>query len=374
MSIFWSKQSRLSWVLFREIEHRNQGGLALYKFWIISYNRAMSIKAPNKAALGRGYAVALASAFVLSTTAIFIRHLTQTYGLPALVLAFLRDVLVTLTMLLALGLLRPALIKIERRRLPFLVAYGLVLALFNSLWTLSVSFNGAAVSTVLAYCSAGFTALLGWWLLKERLDWAKILTVIASLAGCVLVSGAFEASAWSANLMGIVTGIFSGLLYAIYSLMGRSASQRGLNPWTTLLYTFGFAAVFLFGFNTVGKGILPGAITQASDFIWLGSSWAGWGILFLLAAGPTLAGYGLYNVSLTYLPSSVANLIVSSEPAFTVVIAYFLLDERMSWAQIGGSLLILAGVIFLRVYEGWLAGRSSAEMIEPETAGLSVIE
>ncbi len=66
-----------------------------------------------------------------------------------------------------------------------------------------------------------------------------------------------------------------------------------------------------------------------------------------------------------------ANLIVSTEPAFTVVIAYFLLDERMNWAQIGGSLLILSGVVFLRVYEGWLAGKTAPE---PEAAGLSVIE
>ncbi len=130
-----------------------------------------------KKALGRGYAIALASAFVLSTTAIFIRYLTETYHLPALVLAFWRDVLVTLTMLLALALIRPALMRIKREHLLFLMAYGVVLALFNSLWTLSVSLNGAAVSTVLAYCSAGFTALLGWWLLKERLDWAKIVAV-----------------------------------------------------------------------------------------------------------------------------------------------------------------------------------------------------
>ncbi len=331
----------------------------------------MSTAAPIKKSLGRGYAIALVSAFVLSTTAIFIRYLTQHFHLPALILAFWRDAFVTLSMLVVLALFRRNLIRIDRSHLLFLLGYGLVLALFNSLWTLSVSLNGAAVSTVLAYCSSGFTALLGWWLLKERLDWAKVLAVLASLGGCILVSGAIEPAAWQANVIGIVTGIFSGLFYAIYSLMGRSASQRGLNPWTTLLYTFAFAAVILLGFNVFGANVLPGTITRAADFLWLGNSWAGWGILFLLAAGPTLAGYGLYNVSLTYLQSSVANLIVSSEPAFTVVIAYFLLGERMNWAQVGGSLLILGGVVFLRVYEGWVARRSYPEL---ETEGLSVIE
>jgi drug/metabolite transporter (DMT)-like permease len=77
--------------------------------------------------------------------------------------------------------------------------------------------------------------------------------------------------------------------------------------------------------------------------------------------GPTLAGYGMYNVSLTLLPSSVANLIVSLEPAITATTAYFLLGERLTWVQVGGSLLILGGVVFLRIYEGWLAGQGLSE-------------
>ncbi|MGD0752463.1 MAG: DMT family transporter [Anaerolineales bacterium] len=321
----------------------------------------MSNPGIHKTSLTRGYTVAFISAVILSTTAIFIRYLTQTFHLPALVLAFWREVIVALTMLLALGLLKPALLRVERSHLRFLVLYGLVLAFFNSSWTLSVSLNGAAVSTVLAYCSTGFTALLGWWLLKEGLGWAKLLAVALCLGGCVFISGALDPAAWAVNLLGIITGILSGLFYAIYSLMGRSASQRGLNPWTTLLYTFGFAAVFMLGFNLLGQGFLPGAITRPADFLWLGNSLAGWGILLLLAMGPTLAGMGLYNVSLSLLPSSVANLIVSLEPAFTAVIAYFLLGERLTWVQVGGSLMILSGVVFLRVYEGWLAGQARPE-------------
>jgi drug/metabolite transporter (DMT)-like permease len=322
----------------------------------------MSNTAINKTQLTRGYTVAFFSAVILSTTSIFIRYLTQTYQLPALVLAFWREVVVTLSMLVALGMLQPALLRVNRAHLRYLVLYGLALAIFNSLWTISVSLNGAAVSTVLAYCSGGFTALLGWWLLKERLDWAKLLAVVLCLGGCVLVSNALDPAAWRVNLLGIITGVLSGLFYAIYSLMGRSASQRGLNPWTTLVYTFGFAAIFLLAFNLLGRGFLPGAITRPADFLWMGNAWAGWGILFLLAVGPTLAGYGLYNVSLTFLPSSVANLIVSLEPAFTVIFAYFLLGERLTWIQVVGTLLILSGVIFLRVYEGWLAGR-----VQPQT-------
>jgi len=301
--------------------------------------------------LARGYPIAVASAIILSTTAIFIRYLTQTYNMPALVLAFWRDSFVALTMLIVLAILHPRLLRVERRDVGYLVAYGLILTMFNSFWTLSVSLNGAAVSTVLSYSSAAFTALLGRWLLKERLGWVKIVTIVACLGGCVLVSGALEPGAWQGNLTGIVTGTLSGLWYAGYSLMGRSASQRGLNPWTTLLYTFGFAACFLLLLNLFLGRILPGAAIHPADLLWLGKATWGWFILFLLAAGPTLAGFGLYNVSLGYLPSSVANLILTLEPAFTAVIAYVVLNERLNSIQIAGSLLIMGGVVFLRVYE-----------------------
>jgi len=245
--------------------------------------------------------------------------------------------------------------------LRYLIIYGLVLAFFNSLWTLSVALNGASISTVLAYCSAGFTALLGWWFLKERLDWAKIVAVVLSLGGCVLVSDALNLETWMSNFVGILTGLLSGLFYAIYSLMGRSASQRDLNPWTTLLYTFGFAAIFLLAFNLLPVNFLPGKAMQIADLLWLGNSLTGWGVLLLLAAGPTLAGFGTYNISLGYLPSSIANLIMSLEPAFTAVMAYMLFGEILSGIQIIGSLMILFAVIFLRIYEGKQLHLSSSE-------------
>jgi drug/metabolite transporter (DMT)-like permease len=252
---------------------------------------------------------------------------------------------------------RPDLLHIRREHLRYLAAYGLLLSLFNAAWTTAVDLTGAAVATVLVYCSAGFSVVLGWWFLDERLNRGKLLAVVCALGGCVLVSGALESG--SANLSGLLIGILAGLCYAVYTLMGRSASQRGLNPWTTLVYTFSFAAGFLLIYNLLPGDFIPGAAERPADLFWLGHAWRGWGVLILLAAVPTVAGFGLYNVSLTYLPSSVANLIVTTEPAFTAVIAYFFLGERLNAVQIAGSLLILGGVVFLRLYEGRLAGSTT---------------
>jgi drug/metabolite transporter (DMT)-like permease len=315
----------------------------------------------NRSNLVRGYPIALISSAILATTAIFIRYLTETYHLPALVLAFWRDSFVAISLLPVLYWLRPQLLRVKRQALPYLLAYGLLLACFNSAWILSVAVNGAAIATILVYCSTAFTVVLAWWLLREGLGWGKLLAVAFALGGCVLVADALNPGAWHSNPVGILTGLLSGLCYAIYSLMGRSAAQRGLNPWTTLGYTFGFAACFLLVFNLLPGGFLPGAAARPADLFWLRSSLAGWAILFAVAAGPTLLGFGLYNVSLSYLPSGVVNLVATSEPVFTAAIAYVLLGERLSGIQIAGSLLILAGVVFLRLYEG-----RQAERLEPE--------
>jgi len=322
---------------------------------------------PHESNLARGYVIALSSAAILSTTAIFIRHLTQAYHMPPLALAFWRDVFVTVTLVCVLGLFYPILLQVKRQHLFYLVFYGLTLAVFNASWTLSVSLVGAAIATVLVYCSAGFTALLGWWLLKERLDWVKLVAIGFSLGGCLLVSGALQAEAWRSSLPGVVMGVFSGLCYSIYTLMGRTAAKRGLNPWTTLFYTFGFAALFLLLCNVLPAGLLTGVETGPGNIFYLNNDLGGWSLLFLLAAGPTVTGYGLYMVSLGYLPSSVANLIVTVEPVFTAALAYGLLGEHLTGMQLGGGLMILVGVGALRMHEGRMERQAMTERLAEAT-------
>lgn len=304
---------------------------------------------PQLSTSAKGYPIALVSAAILSTSAIFVRHLTTAYGLPPVILSFWRAIFTTSVLAVILFAGGKGMLKVPRRQLAFLAVFGLLLALFNSFWTVSVSLNGAAAATVLAYCSGAFTVLLGWLLLKESLALSKVVVVILCLAGCVLVAGAYSPAAWELNTTGIICGIGSGLLYAIYTLMGRSAARRGINPWTTLCYVFGFGAPWLLGIDLAGAGSLPGTAPGFANLVWPGMTGFAWLLLFILAALPTLTGYGLYNVSLTLLPSSVVNLVVTTEPVFTAVWAYLLLGERFSLVQLSGGLLILAGVVILRV-------------------------
>jgi len=302
---------------------------------------------------GRGYTAALCAAAILATTGVLIRYLSLAYHIPALVLAFWRDVFVLVTVVPLLLTFRRPRPGMMAGQLPFLAGYGLVLALFNVVWTLSVVLNGAAIATVFAYCSGAFSVGLGRLLLKEPLTPAKLLATALSLGGCVLVAGAQDPAVWRLNLPGITAGGLTGLIYAGYSLLGRAAANRGLDPWTTLAWIFGFASIFLLLINLAPGGLVPGSAARPGDLLWLGRSLAGWGLLFLLAAGPTVAGFGLYLVSLVHLPSSIANLVVSLEPAFATLFAYVFLGERLGPAQAAGGLMILAAVIVLRLHELW---------------------
>jgi drug/metabolite transporter (DMT)-like permease len=300
---------------------------------------------------GRGYLVATASAAVLSTTGILIRHLTRAYGLAPLVLAVWRDLLVVLTLAPALALLGRRL-RVPRRHLAFLAGYGLVLALFNCLWTTSVARTGAALATVLVYSSTAFSVVLGRLVFGERLSAAKVVATALSLAGSALVAGLVGGSTRPAEVVGVVAGLVSGLCYALYGLFGRAASEKGLDPFTTLLYTFGFAALDLLLLNLLFGPHLPGGASSPSALLLGDVGLAGFLFLFALAAGPSLLGFGLYNVSLTLLPSSIANLIVTLEPVFTAVTAYLLLGERLTAKELLGGALILLGVAGLRIFEG----------------------
>lgn len=302
----------------------------------------------------QGYVIAIISAMLLAFTAIIIRALTEYYHLPTFVLAFWRAALVALVLLPLLLLFKPQWAYLRREQVPFYAGYGLLLALFNSLWTLSVALNGASVATILTYCSVGFTVFLGWMMYNERLSLRELLVIVVSLGGCFLVSNGDSMGNSRFDLLGLMVGMLSGIGYTLYTLGGRIASERRYPVWNTILYVFGFSAVYQWLFNTLLTLFPLAAFHGMAGDLWFlsqgvqGIQWSGWLLLLTLAAGPTLLGFGLYNISLKTLPLAVANLILSLELVFTAVIAYFLLGENMNPLQLLGSALVMGGVLMLR--------------------------
>ncbi len=312
--------------------------------------------APDRA---RGYAVALATTAVFSTTAIFIRHLTETYALAPGALSFWRSAMLVASLAAILLLVRPRLLRARRADLRFLAGLGLVVALFNLLWTTSVARCGAAIATVLAYTSGAFTALFGFLLLRERLGRWGFAAMGLCMLGCALVSGVLEGGPAHGDGAGVGAGLASGALYGLYAVLGRAGAHRAIDPWTMVLYAFGANALAQLAFLLVGPIAVPGA-PGIQDLLRIGPRLSGWAVLFGLAAGPTLLGFGLFNVTLRHLPSGEASLVLTLEPALTAAIAYPLLGERMTRGEILGGAVILGGVAVLHLGEGRAVPPSAA--------------
>ena len=316
----------------------------------------------------KGYLIGIVGVTFWSTTGVFIGYLTNHHDMPPLLVALWRDALVCMAVTSALFVVRRSLLRMNRAHVPFFLIYGLELGIFNSVWILSVRLNGAAVSTVLAYGSAGFTALLAWWFLKEQLGPVKIVAVILSLGGCVFVANAHDPKMWMTNPLALSVGLVSGLLFAIYNLMGKGAVERGINPWSAMAFSFGIAAISILFFNLIPG--LPGAAGSVSGLL-PALPTPGWLALVTVSFIPSVLGFGLFITSMSYLPASVANLLATLEPVMTAVQAYLLLGERMSALQIFGSALVIVAVVIVRLAEDWRKKGSlprEAEILSPSAS------
>ena len=292
--------------------------------------------AVTEPSMAKGYAIALIATTLWATTGILISYLLTNYAIAPLTLACWRDVIVSSVLAVILAAVRPSLLRIRRQDILFFAVYGFFgVAIFNALWVYSVDFNGATLAVVLVYTGPAFVAIAAHWLFHEPITRFKVMAITLSLAGCILVTGAYDLTQLRLNPLGVLCGIGVGLGFAFYSLFGKLSAPR-YSPWTATAYSFGFGAFFLL-------------LTQRpAQLISMGNAPLGWLTLFVLGAGPTLVGFALYTVSLRYLPVSVASLIATLEPVITAIMAFFLLGERLSTVQFVGALLIIFGVITLR--------------------------
>lgn len=311
--------------------------------------------------LSKGTLIGFIGVLFFSFTGILISILTVNYSLPPLLLSLWRDFFVSLGLLGVVLARRRRLPRLNWGQLPFFILYGLVLCVFNSAWTLSVPLNGAAVATVLAYGSVGFSLVLARFFFSERITVLKIIAVIFSLSGCALVANALNLQTWNTRPLGVIVGLSSALLYAFYTMAGKEAFHRRVDAWEATFFSFAFATLFFLLVNLFPQ--VPGTAGSLAKYL-PDLPASGWLLMGALALGPTLLGFSLYNLSMNYLPVSIASLIASLEPALTAIEAYLLLDERMTTLQVGGSVLVLAAIVIARLGEGLGQKASQTEMAE----------
>jgi drug/metabolite transporter (DMT)-like permease len=293
---------------------------------------------PQSNHLQGGLMVILATMF-WSTSGIFISLVFQNWDISAVSLAFWRDISTFTTLFVGIIVLRPSLLRVKRKDLPWLLAMGAIsIGFFHILWNTAVQQIGAAVSTVIQCNAPVFVTIMAWIIFQEALTTRKIIAVVLAVIGTVLISGILGMSVIQISSLGVVVALFSAIFYGSFSLFGKKLTGD-YNPWTVLLFIFGFASLTLLPFQLFNPSPFPYQTPALFYFI---------GLILI----STVSGFGIYTIALTYMQASIAAITATSEVVFAAVLAYFILGERMDVWQIIGSVLIVSGVILVSLPNG----------------------
>src|SRR5512143_3764749 len=134
----------------------------------------------------RGYIIVLSGTVIWALTGIVIKILLTRYGMDPLIIAFWRVLIVTAFLFVALAILDPRHLRLDRRDLVIFIPYGLIgVAIHQLVWITSVQYNGAAVATVIIYTSPAIVALFATRFLHEKMDRTRLTALAITIAGCV---------------------------------------------------------------------------------------------------------------------------------------------------------------------------------------------
>jgi len=280
-----------------------------------------------------GYLAVLLATACWGTSGIWVQFIVDTSGISALALAFWRDFTTFLVLLLGLRLLHPAWLEVNKRDLKWLIGLGGSLGIFHVFWNLGVLVNGAPVATVQQAAMPAVVAIVASLIWAEPLTGRKIVAIILTFVGTVLVSGVDVLGQTGITLGGFLIGLGIPLSYASWNLFGKRV-RGDYNPATTLTYGFGFGALVLLPFQFFTPQPWP---VPTETFLWFAG----------LISVATILAFSLYTFALGRLQASVASILAMAEIPIVAVYAYFLLGDRMSLDQIVGAVLVIAGVVML---------------------------
>jgi drug/metabolite transporter (DMT)-like permease len=190
------------------------------------------------------------------------------------------------------------------------------------------------------------TAMAAGYFLKEIITKQLIFGSLIAMCGAIWLSLQGTTSISSPNpLLGNFLELLAMVCGAGYTITARYLSDKYSALFITAIQAFigaiFFTPLFIYEYFTI-----PLNITMNS-FLWV----------LYLGVVVTLAGYGLYNYALTKITASKAAVFVYLIPVFTLILAYFVLNEKLSVLEFIACFVILFGVFLSEVSISWFKKR-----------------
>jgi drug/metabolite transporter (DMT)-like permease len=275
-------------------------------------------------------------------------------GLPPAELVLIRLTLTTLTLLLILLFFDRKRIMISPKDIPyfFILGFaGVVGAQFTYYYTISKIHVGPAI--LLQYIQPIWVSLYAFLFQKEPLTKGKIASLLLAVLGCYFVVGGYQFDLLRLNKVGIVSGVASSLFFTFYALYGEKGLKK-YDPWTLILYGFGFGAIFYWIFISPMK------------FITGGYSLKMWIAFLYIAVFATLIPFGFYFKGIERVRATRASITATWEPVIAGFAAYIVLGEVLYPLQVLGGIGVIAAVVLLQIGREKAAPSSPLEIRQKE--------
>ena len=283
----------------------------------------------------KAVAAVLAAGVMWGCISLFIRPLSAA-GLDSTQIAAVR-MLVAAPVFFAVTAIRSReSLRVRARDLWMFVGTGVLsVTLFNFCYFYTIIHSEASVAVVLLYTSPVFILLLSALLFRERITMRKVTALALTFVGCVCVAGLTGGTRLSALVL--LTGIGSGLFYALYTIFGRVALQR----YDTVCVT---AYTFLFGL----LGTLP--FSNPAQIVRLASTQPKLLLLYLgVGVCCTVLPYYFYTWGLQRMESGKAAILVAVEPMVGAVVGMTVFHESRSAVKLVGVACILTAIVLLNL-------------------------
>lgn len=220
--------------------------------------------------------------------------------------------------------------RLPRRDIFLALGSGAFLALHFRLWIASLSYTSVATSVILVTTTPIFVAIASYFLFHEKLNRQAGVGIVISIVGAIII-GYSNWKVGANSLFGGLLALLGAFAVVGYMLIGRKL-MRSISLLSYISLAYGSAAVLLllsalaFGYRLVGY--------STNTYIWL----------VLLAVVPQLIGHSSVNWSLRFISATLVTIAVLGEPVGATTLAFFILKETPSLSEIGGGILILAGI------------------------------
>jgi drug/metabolite transporter (DMT)-like permease len=234
-----------------------------------------------------------------------------------------------------LWLLKPGPWGIQRKDIPRFIACGITGVLINQIFFIKgLSLTTSIHSSLLSLCTPIFIILIAAWLIKESLNWLKMIGLALGVLGALLLILIKDNNHTGSNvLLGDILVIINAISYAFYLVMVRP-----------LMVNYSAIHVIRWVFTIGGIIMLP---ISASEFLatnWNSFEFNQWAALFFIAIGATFLAY-LFNVyGIGKLGASSTGAYIYTQPVFAAIIAMIFAGEHFSWVKGLAAILIFSGV------------------------------